>query len=67
MFAIEIQSHLKQLHAERALAVIEGMAADGAYLADLDDEIAATASAYVCAAVTEIAMFRGELYGRKQG
>ena len=67
MFATEMHTHLKQLHAERALASIEGLASDAAYMADLDEEIAATHSAYVGAAVTEIASLRGELYGRQVG
>jgi hypothetical protein len=67
MFAAEMQTHLQQLHAERALASIEGLAGNSAYMADLDEEIAATRSAYIGAAVTEIASLRGELYGRQQG
>ena len=62
--ATEIQAYLKQLHAERALAAIDGQAA---YLDDLDAEIVMAGEAYVAAAVTEIAMLRGELYGRPQG
>jgi hypothetical protein len=67
MFATDMQTQLQQLHAERALATIEGLAGDSAYMADLDEEIAVTRSAYVGAAVTEIATFRGELYGRQVG
>jgi hypothetical protein len=67
MFATEMHTHLKGLQAERALASIEGLASDPAYMADLDDEIAATQSAYVGAAVTEIASLRGALYGRQAG
>ncbi len=67
MFATEMQTQLQQLHAERALASIEGLSGDSAYMADLDEEIAVTRSAYVGAAVTEIATFRGELYGRQVG
>jgi hypothetical protein len=67
MFATEMHTHLKQLQAERALASIEGLAGDSAYMADLDEEIATTESAYVGAAVTEIASLRGELYGRQVG
>jgi hypothetical protein len=67
MSAIEIQSHLQQLQAERALASIEGLAGDSAYMADLDDEIAATVHAYVAAAVTDIATLRGELSGPQYG
>jgi hypothetical protein len=67
MFATEMQTHLQQLHTERAPASIEGLSSDSAYMADLDEEIAVTRSAYVGAAVTEIASFRGELYGRQVG
>ena len=67
MFATEMQNHLQQLKAERALASIEGLSSDSAYMSDLDQEIAVTRSAYVGAAVTEIASLRGELYGRQTG
>jgi hypothetical protein len=67
MFAIEMHDHLKQLHAERALALIEGLEDNAAYMADLDDEIAATRAAYVGAAVTEIASMRAELSGPQVG
>jgi hypothetical protein len=50
-----------ELQAERALASIEELALDSAYMADLDGEIEATARAYVGAAVSEIATFRAEL------
>jgi hypothetical protein len=67
MSAIEIQDQLQQLHAERALALIEGLEGDGAYMADLDDEITAARFAYVGAAVTEIASFRARLSGPQVG
>jgi hypothetical protein len=67
MSAIEIQDHLHQLRAERALALIEGLEVNHAYMADLDDEIAAARSAYVGAAVTEIAVLRAELSGPQVG
>jgi hypothetical protein len=67
MFATEMHTHLKDLQAERALASIEGLASDSAYMADLDEEIAATRSAYVGAAVTEIASFRAQLSGPQFG
>jgi hypothetical protein len=67
MFAIEIQTHLRGLHAERALASIEGLDTQSAYMADLVAEIAATRSAYVTAAVTEIATLRAELSGPQVG
>jgi hypothetical protein len=67
MSAIEIQDHLQQLQAERALALSEGLEDNVAYMADLEDEIAAARSAYVGAAVTEIASLRAELSGPQLG
>jgi hypothetical protein len=67
MSAIEIQSHLKDLHMERALASIEGLSGDSAYMADLDDEIVETGHAYVATAVTEIASLRAQLWGPQEG
>jgi hypothetical protein len=40
---------------------MEGLAVDPVYMADLDDEIAATHTAHVGAAVTEIATLRARL------
>jgi hypothetical protein len=65
--AIEIHTDLLELQAERALASIEGLAANSAYMADLDGEIEATTRAYVGAAVTEIATLRAELSGPQVG
>ena len=67
MSAIEMQTHLQQLEAERALALMEGLGNSAAYMADLDDEIAVTRHAYVAAAVTEIAVLRAELSERLLG
>ncbi len=67
MSTIEIHTHLQELQAERALASIEGLATDAAYMADLYDEIEETTRAYVGAAVTEIAAFRAELCGPQVG
>jgi hypothetical protein len=67
MFATEMQNHLHQLQAERALASIEGLSSDSAYMADLDEEIAVTRSAYVGAAVTEIESLRAQLAGPQVG
>ena len=67
MPAIELQIRLKELRAERLLAASEGLAADAAYMADLDDEIAEVSDAYVGAAVTEIATLRAELFGPQVG
>jgi hypothetical protein len=63
MPAIELQRRLRDLHAERLLAWREGLTADAAYMADLDDEIAACRAAFVGAAVTEIATIRAALSG----
>jgi hypothetical protein len=67
MHAAEMYSYLQDLQAERVLASMEGLAGNAAYLADLEREIAATRSAYVGAAVTEIATLRGELSGPQVG
>jgi hypothetical protein len=67
MSAIEMQTHLQQLEAERALALMEGLGESAAYMADLDDEIAATRHAYVAEAVTEIAVLRADLSGPLEG
>jgi hypothetical protein len=61
MSAAELHVHLDELRAERALAAIEGLTGNPAYMADLCEEIAATREAYVRAAVTEIAIFRSQL------
>ena len=63
----EIQVRLKELQAESALASIEGLASDSAYMADLREEIAAESHAYVGAAVTEIATLRAQLSGPQVG
>ena len=65
--ASEVRAHLLELEAERTRAVIEGLAVNPAYVADLDGEIEATTSAYVGAAVTEIATLRAELFGPQVG
>ena len=67
MSANEMHDHLRQLHAERALALIEGLHGNATYMTDLDDEIEAARHAYVATAVTEIATFRAELSGPQVG
>ncbi len=67
MTAIDIQTHLRQLHAERALAALEPLKTPAIYAADLDEEITATRHAYVGTAVTEIATLRAELFGPQVG
>jgi len=67
MSAIEMQTHLQQLEAERAHALMAGLGGSAAYMADLVEEIEVTRHAYVASAVTEIAVFRAELSGVLKG
>ena len=64
---IELYIRLSELRAERVLAASEGLAADSAYMADLEHEIAEVRAACVGAAVTEIAVLRGALFGPQVG
>jgi hypothetical protein len=63
----QMHLHLQELQAERALASLEGLTRNTAYMTSLDDEIAATRNAYVGAAVTEIATLRAQLSGPQEG
>jgi hypothetical protein len=63
----EIRAHLLELADERLVAEALGMRADGAYMTDLEDEIAAYRHALLGASVTEIAVLRGVLFGRDYG
>jgi hypothetical protein len=65
--ATEAKHQLDLLHEERQLAIETGLAADGAYMADLEDEILACRAAFVGAAVTEIASMRASFSGTLQG
>ena len=65
--ATAAKRHLALLHEERQLAIEAGLASDGAYMADLEEEIAACQAAFVGAAVTEIATLRAELDGPQVG
>jgi hypothetical protein len=67
MSANEIRSHLLELAHERLTAEALGMRAGGAYMTDLEAEIAIYRHALVGASVTEIAVLRGELFGRNYG
>ena len=67
MLVKEIRAHLVALADERHAAEALGMRADGAYMNDLEDEIAVYRRALVGASVTEIAVLRGLLFGRDQG
>ena len=65
--AAELREHLRLLYVERALAEVEGLASNRAYMEDLEDEIAADRHAYVGTAVTEIASLRAALSGPLYG
>lgn len=67
MSAHDLHNQLLELHAERALAEETGVARIGSYMADLERDIARSHAAFVGAAVTELATFRGELSGRNWG
>jgi hypothetical protein len=63
----EIRAHLLELAHERLAAEALGMRPDGAFMTDLEEEIATYRHALVGAAVTELAILRGELFGRDFG
>jgi hypothetical protein len=67
MRALEMQSRLRELQAERMLVTSKGLPANSAYMADLEEEIAETSAAYIGAAVTEMATLRAELFGPQVG
>ena len=67
MTAYDLHNHLLELQAERALAEETGVASIASYMEDLERDIARSHAAFVGAAVTEIASFRGELSGRNWG
>ena len=63
----EIRAYLASLQLERIEADAVGLTSCKAYMADLEDEISLCRAAFVGAAVTEIAVARGELSGRLVG
>jgi hypothetical protein len=65
--AAELREQIALLEAERALAGLNGLLEDAAYMADLNADIAAAEATYVGIAVTEIAGLRGQLHGKLQG
>ena len=67
MTTTEIRIHLHALAEERTAALEWGADAIPAYIADLQREIDDFRTAYVGAAVTEIASFRGRLSGVQVG
>jgi hypothetical protein len=67
MTAYDLHNQLLELHAERALAEETGVAGIASYMEDLERDIARSHAAFIGAAVTEIATFRGQLSGRNWG
>ena len=67
MTATEINARLNRLRLERLEAEVAGLTRCEDYMADLEDEIAECREELVAAAVTEIAVLRGELFGRHAG
>jgi hypothetical protein len=67
MSSTEIRAHLLELAQERIAAERAGLEVNEAYMADLEQEIVTYRRALVASAVTEIAVLRGELFGREQG
>jgi hypothetical protein len=65
--AAELRERITLLESERALAGLNGLTDDPAYMADLQADIAAASANYVGAAVTEIASLRAQLDGPLHG
>ena len=61
--AASMRRHLESLYSEQAAAGLAGLLDHDDYRSDLDQEIAVMRSAYVGAAVTEIASLRAALDG----
>ncbi len=67
MTATDARSQLQRLQAERLDAVEAGLGDNQLYMADLENDIAASHALYVGLAVTEIATLRAQLSGPQQG
>jgi hypothetical protein len=67
MSSSQIRARLSELTDELVAAERAGLDRNQVYMADLEDEIVACRLALVGAAVTEIAVLRGELFGRQFG
>ena len=65
--AAEARRHLLDLRFEKAIAEPSGLLEDASYVAQLEDDIAATEHAYVGLVVTEIATLRAELAAPLRG
>jgi hypothetical protein len=67
MSATDARQQLQRLQVERLDAVDAGLAQNELYMADLENDIAASRAAYVALAVTEIATLRAQLSGPQRG
>jgi hypothetical protein len=67
MTATDARNRLHRLQAERLDAVEAGLGDNALYMADLENDIAASHAAYVGLAVTEIASLRAQLGGPQVG
>jgi hypothetical protein len=65
--ATEIRIRLRELANERVAAERAGLGGNRAYMEELEGEIHVYRRALVAAAVTEIAVLRGVLFGRQLG
>jgi hypothetical protein len=65
--ASKAHRRLVELETERELALEMGLGENDAYMTDLDAELEHHRGLYVAAVVTEIATYRGELFGRGVG
>jgi hypothetical protein len=67
MSPVQILARLLELADERFAAENVGLAANPVYMADLELEVVEYRRALVGALVTDIAVVRGELFGRNVG
>jgi hypothetical protein len=67
MYPVEILARLLELADERTAAEDAGLTANPVYMADLESELLEYRHALVGARVTDIAVARGEQFGRNAG
>jgi hypothetical protein len=67
MTAVDAGIRLQQLAVERLEAAETGLGENHTYMAELMEDIHESRAAYIGLAVTEIATFRGQLFGPQVG
>ena len=67
MAAADARTWLRRLEAERLDAIDAGHGENAVYMAELQDDLAASRVAYVGLAITEIATLRAQLAGPQVG